>query len=274
MQVNRQLTAKRNREKIKETYQTVIFDEVYTASLYCQQHVCDSHGVATIGEGNGGYGLWKEYETAFWKEIDKLLKIGMTIVFIIHTEENRDGKYVPKGDKRSVDPVIDNSDIVAFLHPNDVDEQGRPVKSSAFFVETPKWFARTRFQHMVPAIKEFTVENLTKALEDAIEKEEQESGIQGQTLEEKQEEVQSKKQELSYEETLESVKQIGMALAKAGFGKHANDIVRDNLGTHKDEQGRPTEVVKPTEVHENDVDKLYVLLLDLQEYAEENDVEY
>mgnify|MGYP001343383870 FL=1 len=274
MQVNRQLTAKRNREKIKEMYQTVIFDEVYTASLYCQQHVCDAHGVATIGEGNGGYGLWKEYETAFWKEIDKLLKIGMTIVFIIHTEENRDGKFVPKGDKRSVDPVIDNSDIVAFLRPNGTDEQGRPLKSSAFFVETPNWFARTRFQYMTPFLEEFTVENLTQALEEAIEREEQASGIQGQTLEERQESVQSKKQELSYEETLEGVKQIGMALAKAGFGKQANDIVRENLGTHVDEQGRPTDVKKPSEIHENDVDKLYVLLLDLQEYAEENDVEY
>lgn len=274
MQVNRQLTAKRNRDKIKETYQTIIFDEVYTASLYCQQHVCDANGVNTISEGNGGFGLWKEYETAFWKEIDKLLKIGMTIVFIIHTEQNKDGQYVPKGDKRSVDPVIDNSDVVAFLKPNGVDDKGRPVKSSAIFVETPAAFARTRFEHMTPYIQEFTADNLTKAIEDAIAKEEEVSGITGQTLEEKHEEEKNKKSALSYDEVLEQIKATGIALGKAGFGQQANDIVRENLGVKKDADGKPTnEAVKPSEVHKEDVDKLYILLLDMQEYAEEKEVQ-
>lgn len=272
--VNRQLTAKRNREKVKEMYQTIIFDEVYTASLYCQQHVCEANGVNSIGEGNGGFGLWKEYETSFWKEIDKLLKIGMTIVFIIHTEQNKEGQFVPKGDKRSVDPVIDNSDVVAFLKPNGVDEKGQPIKSSAFFVETPAAFARTRFEHMVPAIKEFTAENLTEAIREAIEKEEEASGIQGRTLEEKQAEEQSKVQELSHEEVLNEIQATGSALHKAGFGKQAQEIVRENLGLKKDSDGKVTnEVIKPSEIHPDEVDKLYVLLLDMQELASEKGIE-
>lgn len=273
MQVNRQLTSKKNREKIKETYQTIIFDEVYTASLYCQQYVCDQHGVATIGEGNGGFGLWKEYETTFWKEIDKLLKMGMTIVFIIHVDENKDGKFVPKGDKRSVDPVIDNSDVVAFLKPNGLDESHKPIPSSAFFIETDQWFARTRFTHMVPAIKVFTYENLKEALEVAIEKEEEVSGVKAQTHEEKKQTTADSKEALSHEEVLERIKVVGTLLGKNSLGKQANEIVREHLGVHKDENNKIIDTVKPSEIHPNDVDKLYVMLLDLEELASENGIE-
>lgn len=270
--INRQLTMPSNVDKVKEMYQTIIFDEVYTASNYCQESVCKAHGVATIGEGNGGYGLWKEYELAFWKEIDKLLGLGMTIVFIIHTEQNREGQFVPKGDKRSVDPIIDNSDIVAFLKSNGVNEKGVPLKSSAFFVETPQWFARTRFEHMTPALKEFTAENLQKAIEDAVQKTAEKSGTEAVTFEEKNEAVEEKQVKISREEALEKIKNLGMALAKAGHANQANDIVKEVLGTKELADGT-VETIKPHEVHENDTDKLHVLALDLENYVEANDVE-
>ena len=30
---------------------------------YCQEFICQKYKAPSIGEGNGGYGLWKEYET-------------------------------------------------------------------------------------------------------------------------------------------------------------------------------------------------------------------
>mgnify|MGYP001295982690 CR=1 FL=1 len=272
----RQLTLPSNIEKIKEQYKTIIFDEVYTAANYCQESICKAHGVATIGEGKGGFGYWKEYEVAFWKEVDKLLGLGaatgITLVFIIHTEKNQEGQFVPKGDKRSVDPIIDNSDIVAFLKSNGVDEKGQPLKSSAFFVETPQWFARTRFKHMVPALKEFTAENLRKAIEDAVQKTAEESGTGAVTFEEKNVAVEEKQVKISREEALEKIKNLGMALAKAGHANQANDIVKEVLGTKEMADGS-IETIKPNEVHENETDKLHVLALDLENYAEANGVE-
>src|SRR6185312_8805103 len=61
--INKQLTDPKTLDKAKEMYQTIIFDEVYTSALYCQDYLCKKHGVETIVEGNNGYGLWKEYET-------------------------------------------------------------------------------------------------------------------------------------------------------------------------------------------------------------------
>src|SRR5690606_38030576 len=87
LKINRQLTNPKTLDKVKEMYKTIIFDEVYTSALYCQDYLCKVHGVNSIGEGNNGYGLWKEYEKEYWTQLDKLLNSGFTIVFISHVEE-------------------------------------------------------------------------------------------------------------------------------------------------------------------------------------------
>lgn len=251
--INKQLTDQKNLAKAKELYQTIIFDEVYTSALYCQDYLCKKHSVESIGEGNNGYGLWKEYESEYWTEIDKLLNAGYTLIFISHEEETKEGKRIPKGDKRSIKPIVDNSDIVLYLTSNGVDENGNVIKSTAWTAETDKFFARSRFDYIDTVIPEFTAESLEKAITDAIERQEQAEGIKAVSFEEQ---VGTMKSEaLDFEKLLANIGELGNQLVEQDNVEELVELVEKHLG-----KGKKVAEAKP---HQAEV--LSVLLDDLKE---------
>ena len=95
IKINKQLTDPATVEKAREMYSTIIFDEIEAAANYCQEFICQKYKAPSIGEGNGGYGLWKEYETEFWKQINKLVGAGYCCYFIAHALE-KEGFISPK----------------------------------------------------------------------------------------------------------------------------------------------------------------------------------
>lgn len=251
--INKQLTDPKTLDKAKEIYQTIIFDEVYTSALYCQDFLCKKHGVETIGDGNGGYGLWKEYETEFWAEIDKLLGTGYTLVFISHQEETKEGKAIPKGDKRSIKPIIDNSDIVVYLTSNGVDEDRNVIKSSAWFAETDEFFARSRFDYIDTYLPEFTAENLEKVIAVAIERQEEAEGVKAVSYAEQNERYQS--DALNYDDLMEQIKEVGTQLAEEDKLEDLQEVVEKHLGVGK----------KVTECKKSQVQIMSLILDDLLE---------
>lgn len=90
--VNKQLT--KNAEKAKETYQTIIVDEVDAFAKYATRYVCEQYDVERIKDGNDGFGLWKEYETEVWEEINKLISVGFTVIFIAHAAEDKKERFI------------------------------------------------------------------------------------------------------------------------------------------------------------------------------------
>lgn len=260
-QINKQLTNPKTLDKAKEMYQTIIFDEVYTASLYCQDFLCKKHGVETIGDGNNGYGLWKEYESEFWVEIDKLLGAGYTLVFISHEAEetigegkNKTIKKIPKGDKRSIKPIIDNSDIVVYLTSNGVDEDGRVIKSTGWLAETDEFFARSRFDYIDTVIPEYTAESLAEAIATAIERQEQAEGISAVSYEEQKESLSSAKVDF------ESIKKESLALLTHLSEEGVDiDVLLDLVAKHLGAG------VKLSEAKVNQLEVLILLLDDLKE---------
>ncbi len=255
--INKQLTDPKTLDKAKELYQTIIFDEVYTSALYCQDFLCKKHGVETIGEGNNGYGLWKEYEKEYWTELDKLLGAGYTLVFIAHAEETKEGKIIPKGDKRSMTPIIDNSDVVAFLTSNGVDEEGNVVPSSAWFAETEKYFARSKFDYMITHIETFSAENLEKALVEAIEKQEEIEGVKAVTFQEQNEIYKS--EELDFDKLVAEINQLGTQLAELERVEEVIEVIEKHLGKGK----------KVSEAKKTQVEVLAVILDDLKDLLSE-----
>lgn len=255
VKVNKQLTDPKTIDAVKEKYQTIIFDEVYTSALYCQDFVCRKHGVETIGEGNGGFGLWKEYEKTYWDQLDKLLSAGFTLVFISHVEENKEGKFLPKGDKRSIKPVIDNSDLCVFLSPNGIDEDGKVIKSTAWLAETDKFFARSRFDYIDTSIPEFTAETLEQAIAQAITRQEEAEGIVAVSYNEQKESYASEK--IVFEDVIAEVNAIGGKLANAGFLEDLLELVEFHLGV-----GKKVADAKPAQL-----DMLSLLLDDVKDLA-------
>ncbi|WP_440614994.1 ATP-binding protein [Bacillus subtilis] len=253
--VNKQLT--KNAEKAKEMYQTIIVDEVDAFAKYATRYVCEQYDVERIKDGNDGFGLWKEYETEVWEEINKLIGVGFTVIFIAHATEDKKGKVHPKGDKRVLAPVIDNSDIVLYLSSNGVDEDRKVIKSSAWLAETEEHFARSRFDYIDTYLPEFTAENLEKAIIEAVERQEQEEGIVAVTYEEQKQNNAS--EELDFNSLMDQIKEIGMKLNEEGRLEEVNEITEKHLGKG----------VKVTECSRKQVGVMSVILDDLKDLLAE-----
>jgi len=237
--IRKQLTKRENLVRAQELYNTIIFDTVKASAFYCQEYLCLKYGVDSIGSGNNGYGLWGEYEKEYWKQINALTNVGYTVIFISHDDTrkfmNDKGeeilKIYPEGDKRSIDPIVDLVDLVVYLQPNGLDENGKEIKSSAFLVNTPEFLARSRFDYMTPYIQEFTAENIEAEIAKAIELEVKATGRQAVTFESKQEATTFKK--MTFEELQEAIKEIAMTMAEKGKAGLYKEVVEEVLGTGK-----------------------------------------
>lgn len=177
-----QLTDPFSLDKAKEMYSTIIVDEVYASSLFCQEYVCQSmgNGALTLADGDSKHNLYSLYEKEYFKQINLLTSAGYTVVFIAHEQtDSKTGKISPKGDKRCIAPIIDRCDYVVYLRSNGVDENNKVIKSSGFLAETPQFFARAKIEYTPTYLKEFTMESLRDAITEGIKKKRE---IEGATV--------------------------------------------------------------------------------------------
>lgn len=238
VKVNKQLTNPNNLGKARKFYSTLIFDTVQAAAQMCETYICDLYGVSRIKDGNEGFGLYKEYASEFAKQINRLTGAGYTVVFISHeaTREfkNADGedytKIYPAGDKRSIDPICDLVDIIAYLHPNGTDENGKEINSSAYFVNNDQFLARSRFDYFPTKIENFTAENLQAAIADAVAKQEEVDGVKSVDYITQQQTYEEEK--LSFDELQEKIKEIAEKLFDADRMDEYTSVVEEYLGTN------------------------------------------
>lgn len=226
----KQFTSKSTVDKAKELYSTIVIDEVYASSIYCQDYVMAVYGdgALTLADSpDPRKNLWKLYETEYFRTINQLLSCGYTVVFIAH-EQEKDGYITPKGDKRCLNPIIDNCDFVVYLTSNGVDEEGKVILSTAHFAATDKFFARSRFTECVTEITPFTAENLEKVIADAIEAEEKKSGIQAVDYQTQKE--QNTSVALDYDEIMDRLQEIGQRFASSNHMDELTEIVENTLG--------------------------------------------
>lgn len=255
----KQFTNKATVDKARAMYDTIIIDEMYALSLLCQDYVISTYGngALTLGDGEGKTNLYQMYEKTFFKAINLLLSCDYTVVFIGHAQVDKSGRIVPKGDKRCVDPIRDFVDYVIYLESNGVDENKKPILSSAYLAETDSFFARSRFEYTPSYIAEFTAENLEKAIIEGIEKEEQLKGIKAVSYAEQKE--QNTSVVADYDETMNALQEIGMRFAETDNMEILTTIVEDVLGAGK----------KVTECTKKQIDAMCIILDDLKDKAAE-----
>ena len=255
--INAQLTNPKTLDKVKELYQTIIFDEVFASARMCQEHICRINGAAHMGEnapkGVDRPNLWTAYEAEYYGEIMKLLKSGFTIAFIGHESKDKDtGQIIPKGDVRSMTVVRDNADIIAYLVSNGLDENGKVIKSSAYFATTPDFFARSRYDYMDTYLEEFTAEGLERVVAEGIEREEKVTGIKAVSFEEQQKLLES--EELDFEAIQKEINEVGVQIAQAGYLNELVELVEKHLGKG----------IKVTDAKKSQIESLAVLLLEVK----------
>ena len=236
------------------------FDEIEAAANYCQEFICQKYKAPSIGEGNGGYGLWKEYETEFWKQINKLLGAGYCCYFIAHAQE-KDGYISPKADKRALAPIINNTDLCVYVRSNGVDKDGKVVKSSGFLAQTDEFFARSRFDYLPTTyIEEFTAEALEDVIIKAIEIQEREEGITAVTYEEQK--AQRTVDVKSYDDLMDELQKLGEKLADNGYLEDLQTIVANQLGEGK----------KASDLKKGQEQLIEAIIYDIESFIEENNL--
>lgn len=259
IKIVKQFTDKGTVDKAREMYDTIIIDEMYAVSLLCQDYVIATYGngALTLGDSEGKVNLYQVYEKQFFKAINLLLSCDYTVVFIGHAQQDKNGYITPKGDKRCVDPIRDFVDYVIYLESNGVDENNNVINSSAYLAETDRFFARSRFKYTPTYIKEFTAENLEKAIVEGIEKEEQINGIKTVTYAEQK--AQNTADAVDYDATMKALQDIGMRFAESNNMDILTEIVENTLGVGK----------KVTECTKKQIDAMCIILDDLKEKARE-----
>ena len=267
--INKQLTNPKTIGKARAMYSTIIVDTTDVAIKWCERYVCGQQGVTRLNDGNDGFGLWKEYENEWFNEWNKLLNAGYCIVFISHSEmrkmkhpvtgEEYEQLY-PKGDKRTIDLIIDAVDFIGYVKSNGFDENGDPQMSSVYFNACPEFLAGSRFKYMAGEITPFTAEGVQKAMEEAIEQEEAEKGIEAVSY--TQFIGESKGSVTTYEEAMEEARPLFKQVCDISKDK-AMSIVEKHLGVGN----------KISETTEAQLEQVLVIIDDLQEVIDELDEE-
>lgn len=263
--INKQLTNPKTIAQAQQMYSTIIVDTTDVAIKWCEKYICGLQGVERLNDGNNGYGLWKEYENEWFGEWNKLLNAGYCVVFIAHSEvrkfkhpitgEEYEQLY-PKGDKRTIDLIIDAADFIGYVKSNGFDEEGEPQMSSVYFAACPEFLAGSRFKYMPNEIYPFTAENVQQAMVEAITKEEEEKGVSA--VDYSVFKATAMPEELTYEEAMEKVRPLFMKMHKKDKDK-AVAIVEKYLG----------EGNKISETTEKQLEQILMIISDLEEELEE-----
>lgn len=228
----KQFTSASTVEKARAMYDTIVIDEVYASSIFCQDYVMATYGdgAQTLADGDSRHNLYSLYEKEYFRMINLLLSCDYTVVFIGH-DSVKDGYIYPKGDKRCLNPIIDNCDFVVYVKSNGVDENGHQIKSTGYLIETKQYFARSRFICCPEKIEPFTAENLERAIIETIENEQR---INGATVVDYDvQKAQNTIVEESFEDIVASIKTMGAKIAEAGHADTLTEIIENILGKGK-----------------------------------------
>lgn len=256
----KQFTSKSTVEKARQMYDTIIIDELYATALLCQDYVQTviGGGALTLGDtiDGGKVNLYQAYEKEFFKTINTLLSCDYTVVFIGH-EQEKDGKAVPKGDKRSVDPVRDFVDYVIYVKSNGVDEDGKVIPSSAYLAETDEYFARSRFDTTPTYLPVWSAEALEEAVNIGVQGLVNKTGVDAVSYDVQKE--MNTTVTYDFDDVMDKLMAIGQRFADADKMEELTDIVEATLGV-----GR-----KVSQCTKKQLDALVIILDDLTDKAKE-----
>ena len=256
----KQFTSKSTVEKARQMYDTIIIDELYATALLCQDYIQTvvGGGALTLGDTieGGKVNLYQAYEKEFFKTINTLLSCDYTVVFIGH-EQEKDGKAVPKGDKRSVDPVRDFVDYVIYVKSNGVDEDGKVIPSSAYLAETDEYFARSRFDTTPTYLPVWTAEALEEAVNIGVQGLVDKTGVDAVSYDVQKE--MNTTVTYDFDDVMDKLMEIGQRFADANKMEELTDIVEATLGV-----GR-----KVSQCTKKQLDALVIILDDLTDKAQE-----
>ena len=157
----------------KEKYSNIIIDTADLAYDMAETHVCNVHGVDTIGDIGYGKG-YKEAGKNFEGMLNSIIKMGYGLILISHSEDkvftdeqgrefNRIVSTLPKRPRIIVNRICDIIGYSRIVHVPEVGE-----KTYLYLRATVRYEAGSRFKY-TPVYVEFSYQHLVDAIANAID---------------------------------------------------------------------------------------------------------
>lgn len=246
----------------KEMYDTITIDTVGIAWELAEQYVCAQHGVQKISDIPWGQG-YKDLAREFENSLRKITQLGYGLVIIAHVDKRVEmvgedseveilGPAIPKRAYAIVNQLVDIIGYIAVTW-NEKGESERWLYTR----KTPTIMAGSRFPYLPEKIK-FGYAELTKALNDAIDKAE---ALDGAIVVDKSAPVIDT--ELNYDDIRKEAAELWSKLVTADE-KNAEIIL-------KKVEMNFNRKMKLSEIAENQVEPFYNVLLEMREMASKLD---
>ena len=179
----KQVMRELKKPEVKEKFKSIIVDTADIAADLCQKYICNQLGIENIGDGGWSTNGWAKYKKEFEDVFRTLAQLGYAVVFISHDKEktikpqnSNEYQQIGSSMQSSALSIIENmSDIIGYAHSKVVDGNARMVLTLRSFDNSIR--CGCRFKYIEPEI-DFTYDALTKALNDAIDKEANETNNQ------------------------------------------------------------------------------------------------
>ena len=180
----KQIVRELKKPEVKEVYKSIIVDTADVAADVCQKYICNQLGIENIGDGGWTTNGWAKYKKEFEDTFRTLTQLGYAVVFISHDKEKsvklqsgKEYQQISSSIQSSAMAIVENmSDIIGYAHPV-VDQNGESRRVLSLRSPDNTIRCGCRFRYIAPEI-DFSYDSLTKALNDAIDKEANETNNQ------------------------------------------------------------------------------------------------
>lgn len=180
----KQVMRELKKAEVKEQFKSIIVDTADIAADMCQKYICNQLGIENIGDGGWSTNGWAKYKKEFEDTFRTLAQLGYAVVFISHDKEKtikpqnaNEYQQIGSSMQSSALAIIENmSDIIGYAHPKvEADGNSRVVLTLRSGDNSVR--CGCRFKYIANEI-DFSYDALTKALNEAIDKEATETNNQ------------------------------------------------------------------------------------------------
>lgn len=235
----KQVMRELKKPEVQENFKSIVVDTIDIAADFAQKYVCNQLGIENIGDGGWTTNGWAKYKKEFEDVFRTVAQLGYAIVFISHDKEKTikpqngtEYQQIGSSMQSSALSIIENmADIIGYAHPK-VNPDGTTQRVLTLRSLDNSIRCGCRFRYIEPEIP-FSYEALTKALQEAINKEALENN--GQYVTNKRQTISIAK-EYDFDALMKEFSEIAgklMETASAVNGPKITEIISKYLGKGK-----------------------------------------
>ena len=235
----KQVMRELKKPEVQENFKSIVVDTIDIAADFAQKYVCNQLGIENIGDGGWTTNGWAKYKKEFEDVFRTLAQLGYAIVFISHDKEKTikpqngtEYQQIGSSMQSSALSIIENmADIIGYAHPK-VNPDGTTQRVLTLRSLDNSIRCGCRFRYIEPEIS-FSYEALTKALQEAINKEALENN--GQYVTNERQTISIAK-EYDFDALMKEFSEIAgklMETASAVNGPKITEIISKYLGKGK-----------------------------------------